>query len=201
MAGYPDVAVPRDVLAGGARSYLDAIGRMGGDAARVTDKMPANFMHIGLIVLMFAGARIIHCRRDPMDVCLSCFVQNFRAANLAWACDLADSAHYYCQYRRIMDHWRCVLPEGRMLEIDYEDTVTNLEAQARLIVDYVGLPWDEACLSFHETRRSVITASHSQVRQKIYSTSIGRWKRYGDAVLPLARGLDACGCGPEMTDG
>jgi hypothetical protein len=147
---------------------------------------------------MLPGARIIHCRRDPMDNCLSCFMQNFRAADLAWTCDLGDLGHYYCQYRRIMDHWRRVLPEGRMLEVDYEDTVADLEAQARRIVDFTGLPWDEACLDFHRSNRSVVTASHSQVRQKIYTSSVGRWKRHGDALSPLIDSLRACGGAPGM---
>lgn len=197
MAGYPGGTVTHDILAGAARFYIDSLAKIGGDAARVTDKMPANFMHIGLISLLFDDVRIIHCRRDAMDTCLSCFMQNFRAANLAWTCDLGDLAHYYCQYRRIMDHWRNVLSDGRMLEVDYEDTVADLEGQARRIVAHAGLPWDDVCLDFHKAKRSVVTASYSQVRRKIYSTSIGRWKRYGEAVTPLARGLEACGCGPE----
>ena len=197
MARDSGGAIPPGALTGAAGFYLDSIGRMGGDAARVTDKMPGNFMHIGLIASLFAGARIIHCRRDAMDTCLSCFIQNFRAADLAWTCDLEDLGHYYCQYRRMMDHWRRILPEGRMLEVDYEDTVADLDRQARRIVDFAGLPWDDSCLRFHEAKRSVITASHSQVRRKIYSSSVGRWKRYGDGVQPLVESLGACGRGPD----
>ena len=99
-----------------------------------------------------------------------------------------------------MEHWRRVLPPGRMLEIDYEDTVADLEAQARRILDFVGLPWDDACLEFYKTERAVATASREQVRNPIYRSSVGRWRRYGDGVLPLARGLEACGCGPAAGD-
>lgn len=193
---YPE-KLPVERLKEAAAGYLKHVGKVGRGAARVTDKMPGNFMNLGLIARMFSGARIIHTRRDPMDNCLSCFAQNFRADGLAWSCDLEDLAHQYCQYRRIMDHWRKVLPPGRMLEIDYEDTVADLEGQARRIVDFVGLAWDDSCLRFHETERAVATASREQVRRPIYTSSVGRWKRYDDGVLPLARALDACGCGPD----
>ncbi|MEE8444077.1 MAG: sulfotransferase, partial [Alphaproteobacteria bacterium] len=180
-----------------AKMYLTHVGRIGQGATCVTDKMPGNYNHIGLIARMFPKARIIHCRRDPMDNCLSCFAQNFRADGLGWSTDLEDLAYHYCQYHRLMDHWRGVLPAGRMLEIDYEDTVADLEGQARRIVDFVGLEWDDACLRFHETERAVVTASRSQVRQPIYNTSVGRWKRYGAGIAPLSEALKACGCGPK----
>jgi hypothetical protein len=96
-----------------------------------------------------------------------------------------------------MAHWREVLPPDRMLEIDYEDTVADLESQARRLVDFAGLEWDESCLSFHKTERAVATASREQVRNPIYKSSVGRWKRYGDGVRPLIEALSACGCGPE----
>ena len=179
-----------------AKLYLSHVGRIGQGTARVTDKMPGNYNNVGLITRMFPKARIIHCRRNPIDNCLSCFAQNFRADGLAWSIDLEDLAYHYCNYRRLMDHWRGILPAGRMLEIDYEDTVADLEGQARRIVDFVGLEWDDACLRFHETERAVATASRSQVRQPIYTTSVGRWKRYGDGIAPLTKALKACGCGP-----
>jgi len=196
-SGYPRGRVQGTALAAAAAYYLEAIGRLDADAPRVTDKMPANFMHLGLIARMFPGARIIHCRRDPVDTCLSCFQQNFRAAHLSWTCDLGDLGHYCCQYRRVMAHWRRVLPAGLMLEIDYEDIVTDLERQARRLVACVGLDWDEACLRFHETDRAVVTASHGQVRRRVYATSVGRWKRYGEGLRPLIEALAACGAVPE----
>jgi tetratricopeptide (TPR) repeat protein len=140
--GFP-VTLRQEHLREAAGGYLRHVGNVGKGAARVTDKMPGNYMHLGLIARMFPRARIIHCRRDPMDNCLSCFAQNFAADGLGWSTDLRDMGHQYCQYRRILDHWRAVLPPGRMLEIDYEDTVADLDVQARRLVDFVGLKWDE----------------------------------------------------------
>ncbi|MDH3230283.1 MAG: sulfotransferase [Alphaproteobacteria bacterium] len=194
--GYPDKPVPAGVLARVADAYIEPLARLGQGALRVTDKLPGNFMHIGLISQLFSQARIIHCRRGPMDTCLSCFQQNFGAAGLGWSTDFGDMAHEYCEYRRMMAHWRAMLPAGRMLEIDYEDTVADLEGQARRLVEFLGLDWDDACLRFYEAKGTVITASHSQVRRKLYASSVGRWKRYGDSVAPLIEGLAGCGCGP-----
>ncbi len=192
---HPRETAPADAFEAAADAYLAAIAKLDDRAHRVTDKMPHNFMHVGLVVRLFSDARIIHCRRDPMDTCLSCFMQNFRSANLSWSTDLGETADFYCAYDRLMARWRDALPPGRMLEIDYEDTVRDLEGQARRIVDFAGLPWDDACLRFSESDRVVTTASHSQVRQRIYTSSVERWRRYGDRVAPLARALDACGCG------
>ncbi len=186
-----------DALGKAARFYLEATNGLNSEADRVVDKMPTNFVRAGLIALLFPKARIIHCRRDPIDTCLSCFMQNASTAAMAWSRDLNDLGHYYCQYRRLMDHWRAVLPARRMLEIDYEVTVTDLEGQARRLVDFVGLDWDDACLRFHDSDRTVATPSHAQVRRKIYTGSVGRWKRYGDGVLPLLESLAACGCGVD----
>ncbi len=197
---YPR-ALPQSTLKEAATGYLKYVGKIGRGVDRVTDKMPGNFMNLGLIMRMFPRARIIHCRRDPMDNCLSCFAQNFAAEGLGWSTDLRDLGHQYCQYQRIMAHWRAVLPPGRMLEIDYEDTVADLETQARRLVDFAGLEWDESCLDFHKTERAVVTASREQVRNPIYNTSVGRWRRYGDGVAPLVEALSACGCGPETGRG
>ena len=193
--GYPE-KLPREQLKEAAKGYLTHVGRIGKGVARVTDKMPGNFNSLGLITSMFPKARIIHTRRNPMDNSLSCFAQNFRADGLSWSTDLEDLAHQSCHYHRLMDHWRAVLPPGRMLEIDYEETVADFEGQARRIVEFIGLEWDDACLRFYETERAVVTASRSQVRQPIYKSSVGRWKRYGDGVTPLVDALNACGCGP-----
>jgi tetratricopeptide (TPR) repeat protein len=195
-------AVLADVhLKEGARGYLTHIGKIGKGAKRVTDKMPGNYHNLGLIARMFPKARIVHCRRDPMDNCLSCFAQNFTADALGWSTDLEMLGRYYCSYQRLMAHWRAVLPPGRMLEVDYEDTVADLETQARRLVEFAGLEWDDACLEFHKTERAVATASREQVRNPIYRSSVGRWKRYGDGIMPLARALSACGCGPAPDGG
>ncbi len=198
--GYPE-KLPGDQIRKTANGYLKHVGGIGRGAARVTDKMPGNYMNLGLIARMFPKSRIIHCRRDPMDNCLSCFAQNFRQDGLAWSCDLEDTAHQYCHYSRLMEHWRAVLPPNLLLEVDYEDTVADLEGQARRVVAFVGLEWDDACLSFHKTERAIVTASRAQVRNPIYRSSVGRWKRYGDAVLPLVQALDSCGYGPEADRG
>ena len=185
---YPQDLAPEHVKEA-AKGYLTHVGRIGRGAARVTDKMPGNYMNLGLITLMFPKARIIHTRRNAMDNSLSCFAQNFRADGLGWSTDLEDLGHQTRHYQRMLDHWREVLPTGRMLEIDYEETVADLEGQARRIVEFMGLEWDDACLRFHETERAVVTASRSQVRKPIYKTSVGRWKRYGDGVAPLLKAL------------
>ncbi len=193
--GYPD-ALPVEHRQAAAGHYLARLSEIGGVAARVTDKMPGNLRRLGLIAQMFPNAKIIHCRREPVDTCLSCFVQNFRFSGSAWTCDLTDIAHQYCLYLRLMEHWRAVLPAGRMLEVDYEDTVADLEGQARRMVDFIGLQWDDSCLRFHATERAVVTPSRAQVRQSIYGSSVGRWKKYGSGVAPLVRGLASCGCSP-----
>ena len=131
-----------------------------------------------------------------MDTCLSCFTQNFRSEGLAWSCDLDDVGHYYCQYRRLMDHWLSVLPAGRILEFDYELTVSALEEQARRLIGFAGLKWDDACLRFSDTDRIVLTASRNQVRKGVYGGSVGRWQSYGDRIRPLAASLARCGHGP-----
>ena len=187
--GYPGNPPTEKALKNVAQLYLQRLREVDADALRVTDKMPGNFNHLGLIIRIFPKARIIHCRRNPIDNCLSCFIQNFGAEGLAWSFDLEDAAHQYREYHRLMAHWREVLPPGRMLEIDYEDTVANLEGQARKLVDFVGMEWNDSCLSFHENKRAVITASHDQVRQPIYNTSVGRWKKYGPRVTPLVEAL------------
>jgi tetratricopeptide (TPR) repeat protein len=187
--GYPRNPPTEKALKNIAGLYLQRLREVDANALRVTDKMPGNFNHLGLIVRVFPKARIIHCRRNPVDNCLSCFIQNFGAEGLAWSFDLEDAAHQYRSYYNIMAHWRRVLPPGQMLEIDYEETVADLEGQARKLVDFVGMEWDDACLSFHENKRAVVTASHDQVRQPIYNTSVGRWKKYGAKVTPLVDAL------------
>lgn len=187
--GYPRNPPTGKALGNIAQRYVQRLREVDAEAQRVTDKMPGNYHHVGLITRIFPKARIIHCRRNPVDNCLSCFIQNFGADGLSWSLDLEDAAHQYRGYHRLMAHWRKILPPGRMLEIDYEDTVADLEGQARRLVDFVGMEWDDECLSFHENKRAVITASHDQVRQPIYNTSVGRWKKYGPKVMPLVEAL------------
>ena len=166
------------------RDYLQQLTAGSGGAARVVDKMPANFMYAGLIHAAFPRVRIIHMRRNPIDTCLSIYFQNF--FNIGpYANDLDDLAHYYGEYVRITDHWRAVLPESALLEVSYEGLIAAQESWTRRILDFVGLPWDPKCLDFQQTDRVVITASRWQVRQKMNSASAGRWRHYEKHVGPL----------------
>ena len=169
-------------------AYIAELRKGSESALRVTDKHPFNFHCLGLIVLLFPKARIIHCRRDPMDVCLSIYFQYFKAHH-PFAYDLQDIAHYYRQYERLMAHWRRLWP-GRMLEVDYEALVADQIAMSRKLIDHCGLDWDERCLAFYKTERVVHSASNWQVRQPIYKRSVERWKHYekhlGELVDALA---------------
>jgi hypothetical protein len=172
-----------------ASTYLARLDRAIGaraTATRVTDKMPMNFFAAPLIHLALPNARIIHTCRDPVDTCLSCFSTPFEQP---FAYELGELGRYYRAYGRLMDRWRELLPGDVMLDVRYEDVVDDLERQARRILAHCGLPWDDACLDFHLTKRAVKTASVNQVRKAIYRDSVGRW-RPDDAVLaPLLAGL------------
>jgi hypothetical protein len=152
----------------------------------VTDKMPENLFHLGLIATLFPQARVIHCRRDARDVCLSCFMQFFAGLSFTW--DLDDLGRYYREYERVMAHWATALPL-RVHEVVYEDLVANSDTVIRQLVDFCGLPWEDRCLQFHENRRPVLTMSRSQVRQPVYTTSVGQWQRYAAHLGPLFRAL------------
>jgi tetratricopeptide (TPR) repeat protein len=151
--------------------------------ARITDKLPWNFLYAGLIHLMLPQARIIHCIRNPIDTCLSLYTTGFN--DLPFANDLRDIAVYYKAYASLVDHWRAALPEGRVLEVRYEDLVGDIETQARRAIEHCGLPWEDRCLSFHAADRPVRTASLVQVRKPVYSTSVERWRRYEHHLGPL----------------
>lgn len=181
-------AVDASALRSAADDYLAALlRREPATTLRWVDKAPLNFYHVGLIALMFPRARIIWCRRDPRDVCLSIFSENF-ALEQHWATDLADLGRFYREYMRLMRHWQAVLP-GRMYECVYEELVADPEAQAKALIAAIGLPWDEACLRFHEQNRAVLTPSRWQVRQPMYSQSVARWRRYGNRLGPLIEAL------------
>ena len=170
-----------------SRRYLDRLAEISGEAERITDKMPVNFLHLGLIALLFPKARVIHCVRDPLDTCLSCYFQHFADAN-PYAYDLGHLGAYYRQYERLMRHWQAVL-DISMLEVRYEDLVADLEGVSRAMVDFCGLEWDERCLQFYDTRRIVTTASYDQVRRPLYRQSVGRWRHYEDHLGPLKEAL------------
>lgn len=178
----PEVA---DVL---ATEYLGPLQALAPDASHVTDKTPSNAAHLGLIATLFPNARLIHSRRDPLDTGISCYLTDFAMGN-AFSHDLASIAHYQRLTDRLMAHWKSVL-DMPILEVDYEKLVATPEKQIRRLLDFVGLPWDERCLNFHENRRLVTTASQAQVRRPIYDTSIGRWRHYQKWLGPLPDALD-----------
>jgi len=187
---YPDwsARVTDERLTQLARAYLDALHARAPAAWHVVDKLPDNFLRIGLIHLAFPGARIIHVARDPIDTCLSCFSKLFTGSQ-PYTYDLAELGRYYCAYQGLMAHWRQVLPKDAMLDIRYEDLVSDLEGQARRLLSYCGIPWDDACLEFHKTSRSVRTASAAQVRQPLYASAVGRWHGLTELAAPLVNEL------------
>ena len=164
-------------------AHLEHLRSLGGEAVRVIDKMPGNVFHLALIATLFPQARVILCRRDPRDNCLSCYFQHF-AKKLLYIYDLADCGRQYLETERLTDHWLKTLPL-RMLEIRYEELVADQEGQSRRLIEFLGLPWDPACLEFHRTQRTVATASVWQVRQPMYSRSVGRWRHYERHLTPL----------------
>ncbi len=190
MVGYPELVpiLEPDAIRRMGENYVAAIRRLAPETARVTDKMPANFLFVGMIHLALPDAQIIHVRRDPRDTCLSCYSKLF-AEQQHFSYELGELGRYFRKYAELMAHWREVLPAGRMLEIHYEDVVADLEAAARRIVDHCGLDWDPNCISFHEHKRRIRTASASQVRRPIYRSSEGRWQAYEDHLGPLLTAL------------
>jgi Flp pilus assembly protein TadD len=167
-----------------AEDYLRLIERRCPNALRIVDKTPANSDLVGFIHTVFPNARIIRMRRDPIDTCLSCYFQNF-STGMTFTMDLSDLADYYRAHQRLMNYWCNELPSGTILEVPYEELVSDQEAWTRKILDFIGLEWDERCLAFHETKRSVVTASAWQVRQKVYRQSVERWRNYEKFVGPL----------------
>ncbi|HEX8013085.1 MAG TPA: sulfotransferase [Casimicrobiaceae bacterium] len=160
-----------------ADDYLALLRRVSPDAARVTDKMPFNFLWVGLIRLVFPNAAIIHCRRDPVDTCLSIYFTRF-ATRQDFAYDRDDLVCYYRQYQRVMDHWRGLLGAYGLLDVDYEDLIDDRATATRRLVEFLGLDWDDRCLRPEDNARIVKTASLWQARQPVYRTSLERWRRY-----------------------
>ncbi|HTU93620.1 MAG TPA: sulfotransferase [Gemmataceae bacterium] len=169
-----------------AEEYLRRLSRLGPEAVRIIDKTPDNYLHLGSICALFPKARIIHCRRDVMDVCLSCYFRYFSDVN--YSTSLEDLGFYYRQYERLMRHWREVLPIP-VYEVEYEELVRDPERISRGLIAFCGLDWSECCLAFHENRRPVQTASLVQVRRPLYASSIARWKRYESHLSSLRQAL------------
>jgi tetratricopeptide (TPR) repeat protein len=181
IRSYPECVpqVPGNLIRQMAEWYLGRRQTAAGSARLVTDKMPTNFLHLGLIALLFPGARIIHCRRDPLDICLSCYFQNF-ALRPPYSFDLGDLGSFHRQYERLMQHWQAVLPLP-ILDVRYEELVQDLEGGTRRVLQF---------LRFYQSRRPVQTSSSWQVRQPLYTSSVGRWKNYARHLEPLRRALE-----------
>lgn len=163
--------------------YLEHLERLDAEAAHVTDKLPQNFQHLGLIALLFPGARIVHCVRDARDTCLSIYFQLFNQSH-TYATDLANIGVYYNAYERLMEHWKEVL-DLPILEVSYADLVADQERMSRRLIEFCGLQWDDRCLEFHKTERVVTTCSYDQVRRPVYSSSVDRWRNYEKYLGPL----------------
>lgn len=190
LGDYPAAAarlVPADLERLG-EAYLTQVRPLAGASTRLVDKMPANFLHAGLIHLILPNARIVHCRRNPVDTCLSCYTKLF-SAEQKFAYDLHELGVIHRAYQTLMAHWRATLPQDRFVEVDYEALVEDLEGEARRLIAFLGLPWDDACLDFHKTERPVRTASANQVRQPIYRTAVERWKPHAAYLGPLLSAL------------
>jgi tetratricopeptide (TPR) repeat protein len=170
------------------RSYIAQIAEIAPLGRRVVDKLPSNFRHLGSIHAALPRARIIHIRRDPLDTCLSCYVTLFTGRQ-DFAYDLTELGRYYRAYETLTAHWRSVLPSDTLLELRYEDVVDDLESNARRILAFCGLPWNDAVLRFHETARPVRTASFHQVRKPIYRSSVGSAAAFRDHLGPLIAAL------------
>jgi hypothetical protein len=170
-----------------ASRHLERLRGLSGIALRIVDKMPDNYLYLGLLASLFPRAKFIHCRRDLRDVAVSCWLTHFR--EIRWTNDQEHIASRFHEYQRIMEHWRKVLP-APLLEVDYEQTVADLEGVARKLVDWCGLAWEPACLEFHQVKRPVRTVSAVQVRQPVYRTSVGRCKHYEQALASLFARLE-----------
>ena len=187
---YPECvpALAGDTLRRIGEAYLVRLPVPADRKTRITDKLPGNFLAIGMIRLILPNARIVHTVRNPIETCVSCYSKLF-ASGQYFSYDLAELGRYYHYYNKLMTHWRSVLPPGAMLDVCYEEVVDDLEGQARRLIDYCGLPWDDRCLSFHRTIRPVKTASLVQVRKPLFRSSLQRWRRYESGLQPLLQEL------------
>jgi tetratricopeptide (TPR) repeat protein len=175
--------IDQDTILEFSQRYLDELRELSPDAKRVTDKMPGNFVQIGLIKTLFPDCRIIHCKRNAVDTCLSNYFNYFAAGN-QYSFDLEELGRYYLDYDRIMSHWSTIF-RSEILDVEYEELVANQETVTRGIIEYLGLEWDDRCLKHYENRRAVHNLSSRQVRKPVYSSSVGRWKNYEKHLQPL----------------
>jgi tetratricopeptide (TPR) repeat protein len=170
------------------QAYLDRTLRHRRGAERFTDKMPNNFPHVGLVSLILPHAKIINARRHPLDSCVGCYKQLFGRGQ-PFTYDLYELGEYYLEYQRVMDHWHTVLP-GRVLDVQYERLVSNTESEVQRLLEFCELPWEDACLAFHENPRAVRTASSEQVRRPVYASALHRWRQYEAHLGPLFEVLE-----------
>jgi tetratricopeptide (TPR) repeat protein len=168
-----------------AHEWQHALDKACGGHDRISDKYPENFLLLGLIAIVFPHASIVHVHRDPRDTCVSCFTTALTGRGVSAAATLAEIGNYYREYEMLMDHWRQVLGPERIIEVEYEHLIHAPEPTVRKLLADVGLEWNPQCLDFHKSRRPVATASLYQIRQPIYDSSIGRWRRFESHLAPL----------------
>lgn len=187
---YPEcvTSLPDEAFEGFARFYLSRLQHLRRETtSRIVDKMPGNFLHLGLIRCLFPRARIIHCVRDPRDTCLSCWFHRFRDAH-EYSSDLTDLAYYYRLHERLMNHWKAVAP-AMIFTLNYGELIDSPEQVTRDLLAFCGVDWDDACLRFHENKRAVSTASNYQVRRPLNRQGLARWERYQSHLDPLFEAL------------
>ena len=177
--------------------YLEELRLRSPSAARVVDKLPGNFVRIGLIRTLFPNAYIVHCSRNPLDNCVSLYFHYFQALTCSF--DLRELGQYHLDYQRLMAHWESLFPDG-IFEVRYEELVSDPERISKALIDYLDLPWDKRCLEFYRNIRAVMSPSNIQVRQPIYRTSVDRWKRYEKHLEPLIEVLGAPPGGAVLRD-
>jgi len=189
-SAYPECLTQLDstVIDSISVKFLQHLYNLSSDADFITDKMPSNFMHLGLIEVLFPHARIIHCKRSPLDTCVSCYFQDFGPSH-PYAYNLSDLGHYYKQYQKIMDHWKKSLSIS-VLDIQYEELIEKQRTITMKILDFCSLDWEETCLNFQDNKRLIWTASYKQVRQKLYRKSVARWKNYEQHLEKLREALE-----------
>ncbi|QDT91915.1 tetratricopeptide repeat-containing sulfotransferase family protein [Gimesia algae] len=186
---YPEciTRLPEKVFTGFADAYLRRLRSFDQTATLIVDKMPGNFLYLGLLAIMFPQAKVIHCRRHPLDTCLSCYFQRFRRGH-EYSFDLSHLGLYFREYERLMQHWLEVLPTTPF-DLQYSDLVNHQEDVSRKLVEWTGMPWDDNCLSFHDNSRPVTTASNWQVRRPMNKSGLDRWKNYNQNLAPLREAL------------
>jgi hypothetical protein len=183
VAGLDEAALRRIGTA-----YVARVSALSNGKRYVVDKLPGNFLNIGLIRLILPQAKIIHTMREPLDTCVSCYSKLFTASQF-FSYDLGELGRHYRRYEALMNHWRSVVPPKAILDVRYENVVDDLEAEARRLINHCGLPWDDRCLEFYKADRPVTTASAAQARKPLFRSSLQRWRKYEPFLAPLIEEL------------